>query len=554
MQRVARGCVGIVLFLVLGLVLAPGVRQARTNPGTQGAPPPKLILVLSVDQMRFDYLTRFGELYQGGFRKLLDGGAVFTNAKYRHANTETGPGHSVILSGRHPSNSGIVANAWYDQLLKKTVNVVDDPVQSPVGGKGRGASPANFIGFTVGDVLKQRSPQSKVVGVSLKDRSAILMAGRRGDAAYWYENAGGNFITSTYYMTEAPAWLERWNAQHYVDRYAGRKWERLIGDEKLYEKYAGKDAIEGEWDRKDILFPHALRGKPPETLFYDDFRRTPFADEMTLKVALEAMKGHALGADEVTDVLAVGFSASDVIGHTYGANSQETMDQFLRLDLTLRELFQEIDTRVGLARTLVVLTADHGSMPLVEVLQAQGLGARRVNPKNLEAAINQALAARFPGAQDLIALYDLPSVYLNEEAVRRRTLKREEVEAVIIKALQSTGVVDAVYTQADFLKERGGNDPYFNLLRNSFFHSRSPHVIAYAKKYIYIDARPGGTGHGTPHDHDRHIPVIFMGAGIKPGRYAEPCGPEDIAPTLAKLLGFDYPLEEDSRLLLEMTQ
>src|SRR5580765_6139823 len=183
-----------------------------------GEPPiakPKLVLVISVDQMRFDYLTRFGPLFKGGFRRLLDQGAVFSEAKYRHANTETGPGHAVILSGRHASHSGIVANTWYDPLLKKSINVVDDPVQQPVGGQGRGASPTNFIGFTVGDLLKRDSPQSKVVGVSMKDRSAILMAGRRGDAAYWFENEGGNFITSTYYMTTAPEWLKQWNARKF---------------------------------------------------------------------------------------------------------------------------------------------------------------------------------------------------------------------------------------------------------------------------------------------------------------------------------------------------
>src|SRR5258706_13595479 len=166
---------------------------------------PKLVLVLSIDQMRFDYLTRFAPLYKGGFKMLLDRGAVFTEANYRHSATETGPGHSVIMSGRHPSHSGIVANDWYDSYLHKFVNVIDDPVQGPIGGQGRSASPTNALSFTIGDVLKSKNAQSRVVGVSLKDRSAILMAGRRGDAAYWYETAAGNFITSTYYTREAPA-------------------------------------------------------------------------------------------------------------------------------------------------------------------------------------------------------------------------------------------------------------------------------------------------------------------------------------------------------------
>jgi len=513
---------------------------------------PKLILVLSVDQMRFDYLTRFGPLFKGGFRRLLDQGAVFTEAKYRHANTETGPGHAVILSGRHASHSGIIANTWYDPFLKKSINVVEDPVQSPVGGQGRGGSPVNFIGFNLCDVLKYKTPSSRVVGVSLKDRSAILMAGRRADAAYWYENAGGNFITSTYYMKAAPAWLAVWNNRHFPDTFSGKSWTRLLEDEKLYEKYAGKDAVEGEWDRKDIVFPHAIRGRPPEAGFYDDFRRTPFADEMTLEVALEAMKAHELGADKITDVLAVSFSATDIVGHTYGADSQEAMDQILRLDLTLQKLFREVDDRIGLSETLVVLSANHGSMPLVEVLQAKGIQARRERPEVLMAPLKQALQSRFPGVAGLVAFVEFPNLYLDESVIAKNKLDRREVEATISKALIATGLVEAVYTQDQLLKEDSAQDRYFQLFRNSFFQPRSPHVIVLLKKYIYMDDRPGGTGHGTPYDYDRHIPVVFMGPGIKPGEYDQPCGPEDIAPTLAKLLGLDYPMEHDSRLLLEM--
>ena len=198
------------------------------------------MLVLSIDQMRFDYLTRFAPLYTGGMRTLVERGAVFSNASYRHAAAETGPGHSVLLSGRHPSHSGIVANEWWDPFLKKAVNVVDDPIQLPLGGEGRSASPVNALSFTVGDVSEAEESAVPRVGVSLKDRSAILMAGRRADAAYWYETAGGNFITSTYYMSEAPPWLVRLNSQHLADQYAGKTWTRLLADEELYEKYAGR--------------------------------------------------------------------------------------------------------------------------------------------------------------------------------------------------------------------------------------------------------------------------------------------------------------------------
>jgi predicted AlkP superfamily pyrophosphatase or phosphodiesterase len=533
-----------ILILFLSVPLGLVARQTSSAP--------RLILVLSLDQMRFDYLTRFSPLFKGGFRRLLDEGAVFSEARYRHSNNETGPGHSVILSGRHASSSGIVANAWYDQLLQKVVNVVDDPAQSPVGGKGRAASPVNFLGFMVGDMLKQASPRSKVVGISLKDRSAILMAGRRGDAAYWYETSGGNFITSTYYMAAAAAWLDRWNSRRYVDRFAGKKWDRLVQSPSVYEKYAGPDRIEGEWDRVDTVFPHAIRGKPPEVRFYDDFRRTPFADEMTLEAAYEAMEAHDLGTDEFTDILAIGLSATDVIGHTYGADSQEVLDHLLRLDRYLNELFVKAHRRAGEEGTLVILTADHGSLPLVEVLQARGIPARRVHPKVLDDPVRKALAARFPGVDGIVALVDPPHYYLNERVLRERKIRIGDVEPIIMDALRGTGLVDAVYTRADLLAEGPKGDPYHELLRNSFFLPRSPHVIAVVRKHVYVDERPGGTGHGTLHDYDRHVPIVFMGKGIRSGTYREACGPEDIAPTLAKILGLNYPMEHDSRLLLEM--
>jgi len=540
---------------LLALVVAMSAFALGCLTDSHGQTPakPKLLLVLSIDQMRFDYLTRFNSLYKGGLRKLLDQGAVFTNAKYRHANTETGPGHSVILSGRHASHSGIVANTWYDPLLKKSINVVDDPVQQPVGGKGRGASPTNFIGFTVGDVLKRDSPQSKVVGVSMKDRSAILMAGRRADAAYWFENEGGNFITSTYYMAAAPEWLKQWNARKYADQYSGKLWERLLPDTKVYEKYAGEDSVEGEWDRKDINFPHRIREAPPLKGYYEDFRRTPFADEMVLQAALEAMKAHGLGEDAVTDILAIGFSATDVIGHTYGADSHEAMDQLLRLDQTLQKLFEEVDRRVGLAHTWVVLSADHASMPLVELAQKRGLPAKRFASDALEAAVKQALQKQFPGASGLIANYDSPNFYLSEAALAANGLKRRAVEAVVVKALQETGLFESVYTHADILNPEKQDDPHLQLIRNSFFEPRSAHIIATPKPYIYISDNVGGTGHGTPHDYDRHIPIVFLGGPVKPGSYPAECGPEDIAPTLAEMLSLKgLEKEADARILKEM--
>ena len=512
----------------------------------------QLVLVISIDQMRYEYLPRLGPLFQSGLKTLLQNGAVFTEAKYRHANTETGPGHSVILSGRHASHSGIIANGWYDTFLKKGVNVVDDPLQKPLGGEGRAASPTNFIGFTLGDALKSRFPETKVVGVSGKDRSAILLAGKLADGAFWYERAEGKFITSTYYMKQPPAWLLAWNNKRFPDQFFGKEWIRLNPDLKLYEKFAGPDAVEGEWDRKDTVFPHKIRGTQHDSSFYEDFLRTPFADQMILDFVMEARKVYQLGNDQTPDILAVSFSATDWIGHTYGPDSQEAMDQMLRLDQVLGKLFQEIDARVGLSKTIVVLTADHGSLPLVEVLQAKKIPAKRVKYSDLEAQVLADLQKRFPGKEGLIAYSEVPNFWLDKEKIRAAGLKLGEVEDAILQILKSTGVMEVVYKKEDFFKDPPSNDPYFSLFQNSFFAPRSPDILGTVKKYIYLDDYVGGTGHGTPYDYDRHVPIIFWGPGVKAGSYNQPCGPEDIAPTLATILGLEYPKEEDSRILSEM--
>ncbi len=549
-----RACFGRVLLAVVpGLLLGPSVRSAASLPATAGpggAARPRLVLFIAVDQMHYEYLTRFASLYEGAFKRINERGAVFSNAYYRHANSETGPGHSVLLSGRHARDTGIVANEWYDRL-RGEVNVVDDPASRPLPGPGRGASPAHFIGPTLGDLLKKASPASRVVGVAMKDRSAILMTGPRADAAYWYEQEAGSFGSSTYYMRELPPWLADWNARRPIDALFGRTWTRFLPDEVPYLRLAGPDDVRGEWDDVDTVFPHKIRGAAGSKEFYDEVRRAPFIDELTLEVALRAMKAHDLGRDEATDILAVGFSATDVIGHTYGPDSQEIMDQMLRLDRTVGRLLDAAEARAGRGRVLAGLSADHGSMPLVELLQARGVEARRVKPAEILDPVRQALSARFPGAGELIRMIEVPHFYLDLDAIHRQGLKRSDVEGVVKEALLATGFVRRVYTSADLLGDPPADDPDFVLVRNSYFEPRSPQVTASLKPYVYVSSRVGGTGHGSLNDYDRHVPVAFLGPGIRAGRYEAACGPHDIAPTLAALLGVEYQLDAGQRVLSE---
>jgi predicted AlkP superfamily pyrophosphatase or phosphodiesterase len=531
--------------LTLGLAACHPPPQGPTDSS-------RLVLVVSVDQMRYDYLERFRPLFHGGLEQILDQGAVFTEARYRHAATETAPGHSVILSGRSPRYTGIVGNDWYDTLRHGMLNAVDDPVQRSMGGRGRAASPANFLGYTLGDRLKKLRPASRVVGVAGKDRGAILMAGRRADLAAWYSSADGHFVTSSYYVHEVPAWLVSLNARRLPDSYRGRPWTRLLPDVKLYEKYAGPDAVEGESDRKDTTFPHVVQDAPPSSAFYGALSSTPYADEVVLQAALAAMDGYELGRRGATDLLAVGFSATDYIGHKYGPDSQEVMDQILRLDRVLGTLLTEVQRRVGRGQVVLVLTADHGVMPLVEVLQARGIAAKRIDPETLQSVVEEAFAKRFPGAPPLIAQYDSPSFYLDLEAIDAARLSRSDVEETARKALLATGLVEAVYTQAQLLGPPPADDPAFALFRNAFFQPRSPHLTVRMRPNIYFGDHPGGTGHGTVEDCNRHVPIVLWGQGIRPSTSAAPCGPEDIAPTLGKLLGVDYPPEPGARVLEEL--
>jgi predicted AlkP superfamily pyrophosphatase or phosphodiesterase len=261
------------------------------------------------------------------------------------------------------------------------------------------------------------------------------------------------------------------------------------------------------------------------------------------------MDAHGLGKDEAIDLLAVGFSATDSIGHTYGPDSQEVMDQILRLDRMLARLLEEVDRRAGPGRTLVALSADHGSLPLVETLRARGLEARRVAPKVVDDAIRSALAQRFPDGASLVAAYDTPNVYLDLAEIAKRRLRRADVESAVAAALMGTGLVKAVYTQDQLAAPAA--DKYQELFRNSFFQPRSPHVMALLSENIYLASYAGGTGHGTAHEYDRHVPVVFMGPGVKPGLYAAPVGPHHIAATLGALIGVDYPLQDADRLLTE---
>ena len=528
-------------------VLASGVIAA----GEPDSPRPKLVVLVVIDQLRYDYLTRFDGLFKGGFRKLLDEGAVFTNARFRQAITLTSPGHATIATGRHASAHGVTANYLYDAKAGKRVGAVVDPDEKAVGGAGSSSSPRILKTPTLGDRLKNAHADSQVVGVALKDRSAILLTGAKADGAYWISADCGCLVTSSYHHDVAPAWVEAFNTRKLPDSFYGEVWKPFLEDHSLYAQYAREDDFPSEKYGSDRVFPHRFRGSPPDREFYDDVMNSALGDEIVLAATLASIEGHQLGADESPDLLAVSFAGVDRVGHNFGPFSQEAMDQILRLDYVLGRLFNELDERVGLDNTVIALTADHGVLPLVEHLDQQGTHAMRFPKTLIPAAVNEAINKKHPDAGNVVAYFDPPHIHLDLERLETLGISRTEAENLGREAILATGMVEKVYRHTD-LKGKPSGDPMETLYRNSFYPPRSQHLIVQLKKNHYVHRSQGSTGHGSPYDYDRHVPVAFLGTGMPSGRFSEPAGPEDIATTLARILGAKLKPEADGRLLHEV--
>lgn len=507
-------------------------------------PPPRLVVLLAIDQLRADYITRFESHYSGGLRWLLEHGAYFTDASYRHSSTVTGAGHATIATGMHPSTHGIVGNSWRE-AGKGEVYCVSDDRHAAVGGPGDGISPHALLADTLGDRLKQSSPESVVYSLSTKDRSAVLLGGRRADGAFWYSRDCGCLVSSTYYGGALPGWLREFNDAGPASSYAGRDWTRLGDDIALYERLAREDSFPTEGGGTDSVFPHSLG----DTDVKSTLTATPFSDEIVLDAALAAVRSGELGADAAPDLLAIGLSATDAVGHRYGPFSQEAMDNHLRLDRRLGQFLSALDEEVGLERVAIALTADHGALPLVEHLAATGVDALRLSAEEFWSAAQPGIESCGSGAiAEIVDNAGGSNLYWNEAGLSARGVSRLDASQCVAELLRPRPVVEQVWT-AEQLAAGGGRGVAL-LFENSYFASRSPHLQVQFRPYVY-PGRPTGTGHGTAHDYDRRVPVLLAGSGIVPGRYRGMAGPEDVAPTLGIILGLDMSLESDTRVLRE---
>jgi hypothetical protein len=514
-------------FLPLALLsVALALGQSRPQPVK-----PKLVVGIVIDQFRYDYLTRFRADYTGGLATLLGRGAVFTNARFQQFPTVTAVGHSIFMTGAMPALSGIIDNAWFDRGLKRQVTSVgDDATRLLGGGGGSGSSPRRLLAGTLGDEMKIACRgECRVVGVSLKDRAAILPSGHMADGAYWFDPRTGNFVSSTFYFADLPQWARAFNGSHPADRYGNAEWTPLVPSPR-YPAFRKKMPASG-----------------PE--LYAALEASPYGNELVEAFAERAIDAERLGRHAAPDLLTVSFSSNDYVGHAAGPDSAEVRDMALRVDRSIGRLLAFLDRQVGLSRVVVVLTGDHGVAPLPELLAEHKMPGGRVDVKAALDTIQAALAARFGGSAWIVGM-DAAGIYLNRELVRSRKLDEEQVEAVAAKAAMTVPHVLRAYTRAQLEAGRCAGDFVGRAVINGFFWGRSGDVFVVTEPYWIAAAH--GTTHGSPFDYDTHVPVIFMGPGIKPGRYDGTIAPNDIAPTLASLLGVETPSCSQGRALAEM--
>jgi Type I phosphodiesterase / nucleotide pyrophosphatase len=558
------------LLFFAALALSTTRSIAAESPPVTIVPPsaetPRLAVVIAIDQFRADYLVRFRPYFgAGGFKRLLEGGADYRNCFYRHATTITAPGHATILSGVHANVHGIIANDWLDRNTWEMMSNTEDrdsplvglPSEFPLASlhvPKAGRSPKNFEATTVGDQLKLRfGANAKVFAVSNKDRSAILLGGKLADSAYWDES--GAFVTSRYYRDALPAWVEAFNAEHRAEKAFGSTWERLL-DSAIYDAVQGPDDAPGESAEYGLtrVFPKKIDGGAAALSpnFYTAFENAPASAVMLGEFVQAAVHDEKLGHHAATDLLCVSFSQIDAIGHSYGPDSHEVMDSVLRLDRVIADLLDCIDREVGLKNCIVVVTADHGSTPLPERVQAlrPSIPAGRIRVAEFDAAAKQALDAAFgaPLGDDYWATRDGMGYHLRPSTLAAKKIGADDAAKVLKTAMLSLPSVAEVFTRAEILAAPPEGDSLLAAVRRSYYAPRDRDVVIVLKPY-FINRTPAGTTHGMPYDYDQHVPQLWFGAGVTPSVHLERVGVDDLAPTLAAHLGVPRPPQAEGRQL-----
>ncbi|MBI5371803.1 MAG: alkaline phosphatase family protein [Sphingobacteriales bacterium] len=501
---------------------------------------PRLVVGIVLDQMRWDYLYRYYDRYSGtgGFKRMLGQGFACENTLIPYAPTITACGHSSIYTGSVPAVNGITGNTWWDKEQMKTVYCTDDKSVNTVGSTSAlgKMSPRNLLVTTICDELRLATNfRSKVIGVAIKDRGGILPAGHSANAAYWYDNTNGNWISSTYYMKELPRWVSDFNSRKIVDHYYEKGWSLLYPAGSYVQSTADDKAYEAK--PFGAAFPYDLKkwaGKD-----YGKISATPMGNSMTFEFAKAALQAEQLGADNITDFLAVSFSSPDYIGHTFGPNSVEAEDGFLRMDRELGDFLNFLDAKVGKGQYTVFLSADHGAAHVPEFMQENRLPGGRVFMGKVIESLNKELAEKYH-LSSIIVSDDNYQVHLNHPLLDSARADKKEITQWIVSRLQAEPGIDRVFALDD-LNQIPLPERIREMLNNGFYPRRNGD-IQFIPKPGYIDAYSNtGTTHGLWNPYDAHIPLLWYGWGIKTGRTNRETHMTDIAPTLASLLHIQMP-------------
>ena len=504
---------------------------------------PKLVIAIVIDQMRYDYLTRFYSKYgNDGFKRLINDGYNCKNNHYNYVPTYTGPGHASIFTGTSPKNHGIIANYWYDKFSKETVYCAGDSSVFAVGSNAvaERMSPHRMKTTTFADENRLFTQmRGKTIGISIKDRGAILPAGHSANAAYWFRGRDeGNFITSTYYMNSLPKWVSDFNASNIAESYL-REWNTLYDINTYTESGSDLNTFEtGFQGKESATFPYDLATLKDKNKGFDIIKGTPFGNSIVADFAIKALEEEQLGKDNITDILTVSFSSPDYVGHNFGVNSKEIEDTYIRLDKDLERFFKALDAQVGVGEYTLFLTADHGAVEVPAYLQSAKIPAGYFDKDKFTKDLNAFLVQEF-AASNLIESISNDQIFLNKSRLKHLDLDLYDVQYAIVNEVINYKHIDKVYSSGT-MQNGTFSTGIEALLQNGYHQKRSGDIILVKDPAVISYSKTGST-HGSGSTFDTHVPLLFYGKGIKKGSTYNKTEIIDIAPTISALLGISFP-------------